>query len=61
MPSVQFGKAGEKFNPSMHESIEIVDTDDQSKDDIIESILSNGYKFDDNILRPARVKVWNMK
>ena len=58
---VQFGKVGEKFNPSLHESIEIVETDDSSKDDIIESILSNGYKLGDVVLRPARVKVWSVK
>lgn len=54
-----FGEVGEKFNPIIHENIEIVSTEDSSKNDIIESILAKGYKMGDTIIRPARVKVFH--
>lgn len=53
-----FGKVGDKFDPSLHESVESKDTDDVVKDDTIESILTLGYKLHGNVIRPAKVKTW---
>lgn len=53
-----FGKIGEKFDPSLHESIEIIKTNDEKKNDTIESVMTKGYKLGESVLRPARVKVW---
>lgn len=53
----QFGKVGDTFDPKLHESIEILTVDDESKNDTIAKILQNGYKMHDSILRPARVHV----
>ena len=53
----QFGKVGDTFDPKLHESIEIITVDDESKNDTIAKILQNGYKMHDSILRPARVHV----
>ena len=57
----QFGKVGDVFDPNLHESMETVITDNESKNDIIESILVKGYKMNDSILRPAKVKTWVFK
>lgn len=56
---VQFGKIGDTFNPNLHESIEVVTVDDRGKHDTIVSIMQSGYKMNDTVLRPARVKVGN--
>ena len=53
----QFGKVGDIFDPKLHESIEIVTVDDETKNDTIVKILQNGYKMHDSILRPARIHV----
>lgn len=53
----QFGKVGDTFDPKLHESIEIITVDEESKNDTIAKILQNGYKMHDSILRPARVHV----
>ncbi|MCX6753328.1 MAG: nucleotide exchange factor GrpE [Candidatus Nomurabacteria bacterium] len=55
------GKVGEKFNPELHQSVEHVPTDDQSKDDTISQVLQKGYKSKDKVLRPARVNVFGYK
>lgn len=46
---------GQQFNPEFHEAIEEVESDKPSGE-IIEEITA-GYKYDDIILRPSRVKV----
>ncbi|MFA7253211.1 MAG: nucleotide exchange factor GrpE [Patescibacteria group bacterium] len=46
---------GEQFNPHLHEAIEHIQSDEPI--DIIVEELTSGYKFDDSVLRPAKVKV----
>lgn len=55
------GKLGEKFDPNLHESIESVQTDDESKDHIIEKIIQAGYKIGERVIRPARVNIFEYK
>ncbi len=55
------GKVGEKFNPEFHESIEIVETDENEKDGTIAFVLQKGYKTKNKVLRPARVNVYGVK
>ncbi len=55
------GQVGEKFNPEIHQSVEVVETTDQSKDDTIAQVLQKGYKTKDKVLRAARVKVFGHK
>lgn len=57
----QFGSVGDVFDPKLHESIEIIAVEDESKNDTIVKILQNGYKMHDSILRPARVHVGHKK
>jgi molecular chaperone GrpE len=59
--ALQYGKEGELFDPSLHESIELVHTDDESKDGKVAQVLQSGYKMGDAILRVARVKVYEKK
>lgn len=51
----QFGKVGDTFDPTLHESMETVKINEQEKNDTIVRILQNGYKMHDTVLRPARV------
>ncbi len=55
------GQVGEKFNPEFHQSVEHIETTDQSKDDTIAQVLQKGYKTNTKVLRPARVKVFGYK
>ena len=54
-------KEGDAFDHNLHESIESVETDDQSKDHTLTQIIQSGYKIGERILRPVRVKVFNLK
>ena len=49
------------FDPNLHQSIESILTDDQSKDHTIEKVIQVGYKLGDRILRPARVNIFEYK
>ena len=48
--------AGEKFNYELHEAVEMVDGTDQESGTITEEIQS-GYKLNNKVIRPAKVKV----
>lgn len=47
-------KIGDQFDPSLHEAIGTVETDDVA-DDAIVSIQQRGYTLKDRIIRPAQV------
>lgn len=49
---------GVPFDHAIHEGIENIPTDDQSKDHTIASIVQSGYKIGEKVIRPARVKVF---
>ncbi len=50
-------KEGEPFNPNEHESLETVLTREKKDDGKIVGILQKGYRKDDIIIRPVKVKV----
>lgn len=52
------GDIGVPFDPTLHEAIENIPTDDESTDHTIAGIIQKGYKMGDRVLRPARVKVY---
>jgi len=56
-----FGSVGEVFDPSLHQAVSDTQTDDTTLDHTIASVLQQGYKLGDNILRPARVIVYTNK
>jgi molecular chaperone GrpE len=55
------GKVGDKFDPMLHESIESIPTDDESKDHTIEKVIQAGYKIGERVIRPARVNIFEFK
>jgi molecular chaperone GrpE len=57
----QFGTIGDSFDPHLHESMEHVPVDEESKNDTIVQVLQKGYRMGDTILRPARVKTGEWK
>jgi len=46
------------FDPSIHQSISVVDTDDEKKDHTVEKVLQVGYKIGDRVIRPAKVTIY---
>ncbi len=50
-------KEGELFNPSEHESLETTETQEKKNDGKIVSVLQKGYRTNNSIIRPAKVKV----
>jgi molecular chaperone GrpE len=57
------------FDPNLHQSISLVETDDEKKDHTIANILQAGYKISDisnstgqdRIIRPAKVIIYEYK
>ena len=49
------------FDPSIHQSISIVETDDEKKDHTVEKVFQVGYKIGDRIIRPAKVTIFEYK
>jgi molecular chaperone GrpE len=49
------GKPGEHFNPNLHEAAVCEDGD--GANEVVESVIQNGYQFGDTVIRPAIVKV----
>ena len=47
---------GDLFNPNIMECFELV-SDTSKKNDVVHSVIENGYKLHDHILKPAIVKV----
>ena len=49
------------FDPMIHESIETIETNEESKNHMISVVTQSGYKIGDRVIRPARVKVFEYK
>lgn len=52
------GEEKEHFDPNIHESLEMVATDNKDLDHKVASVIQKGYKLGDRVLRPARVNVY---
>ncbi len=48
---------GKLFNPYEHEALSEAPTGDKQKDHTVVSVLQNGYKIGDQLIRPAKVVV----
>lgn len=55
------GEAGESFDPSIHQSIDVVPTDKKEQDHKVADIVQKGYKLGERVIRPARVNVYEYK
>ncbi|MFA6514959.1 MAG: nucleotide exchange factor GrpE [Candidatus Paceibacterota bacterium] len=49
------------FDPSVHQSISVVETTEKSKDHTVEKILQVGYKIGERVIRPAKVTIYEYK
>jgi molecular chaperone GrpE len=52
----RFGEAGEPFDPSLHNAVEVRETDEAPDRTILE-VVRSGYARGDRVLRPAEVVV----
>lgn len=52
---------GEKFDPTRDEAIETVEVESEKEDHKILEVLSVGYRLQDKIIRPPKVKVGEYK
>lgn len=54
-------KEGDALDANLHEGVDTLPTDNESKEHTVALVLQKGYKNGDRIIRPARVKVWEYK
>ncbi len=50
--------AGERFDPNLHEALTIQPTDDPEQDEVVATVVLEGYRLGDRLLRPAQVIVY---
>lgn len=51
---------GEPFNPSLHEAVSMDEGDGDGGQEVVSEELQAGYRFDDDVLRHAMVRVKNL-
>ena len=49
------------FDPSIHQSISVVETEEEIKDHTVEKVLQVGYKIGERVIRPAKVTIYEYK
>ena len=50
-----------EFNPEIHEPVEMVEVDEEKDDHKVLEIVQKGYKTGERVIRPAKVKVGELK
>jgi molecular chaperone GrpE len=55
------GEEGEDFDPNIHQSIEMVETDKKELEHKVAKVIQKGYKLGERVMRPARVNVYEYK
>ena len=53
---VPYTSTGQPFDPALHEAVDVINTD-QVTPGVVLNELSHGYRWGDEVLRPARVRV----
>ena len=53
----RLSSAGQRFDPRLHDAIDLVPVDDPAQDELVVEELRAGYRVGDRVLRPARVRV----
>jgi molecular chaperone GrpE len=53
---VPYTSTGQPFDPALHEAVDVINTD-QAPPGVVLNELSRGYRWGDEVLRPARVRV----
>ncbi len=54
-------KEGDTFNPEWHQALETIETEDESMNEKIASVMQRGYKMGDTVIRPVKVKTYQIK
>lgn len=54
----EIGEVGESFDPSIHQSIEMISTDKKEDNHKVAVVIQKGYKLGERVIRPTRVNVW---
>jgi molecular chaperone GrpE len=57
----QLGEEGETFDPNIHQSLEMVETEDKNLDHKVAKVIQKGYKLGERVIRPAQVNVYEYK
>ena len=52
------GEVGESFDPGIHQSIEVIQTDKKEDDHKVAEVVQKGYKLSGRVIRPARVNIF---
>jgi molecular chaperone GrpE len=52
---------GIAFDPNIHQSISVVETEDTTKDHTVAKVLQVGYKIGERVIRPAKVTIFEHK
>lgn len=55
------GEVGEAFDPNIHQSIDVVTTDQKDNNHKVAEVIQKGYKLGDRVMRAARVNVYEYK
>ena len=55
------GEVGETFDPNIHQSIDVVETDKKELEHTVANVIQKGYKLGERVIRPARVNVYEYK
>jgi molecular chaperone GrpE len=53
---VPYTSAGQSFDPALHDAVDVINTN-QATSGVVLDELSRGYRWGDEVLRPARVRV----
>lgn len=53
-------KVGDTFNPELHQAMDNVETEEESLDGTVESVMQKGYKMKDAVIRPVKVKTFKL-
>lgn len=54
----EVGEVGEAFDPNVHEAIAVLPASSPEEDGTVANVVSPGYQFGNQLLRPARVQVY---
>lgn len=57
----EIGKEGEDFDPNIHQSIDVVETDKKENEHKVANVIQKGYKLGERVMRAARVNVYEYK
>ena len=57
----EIGEEGETFDPNIHQSIDVVETDKKELEHKVAAVIQKGYKLGERVIRAARVNVYEYK